>query len=211
MKLLGTKNILCTLYIARHGETEWNVKGLVQGHTDSPLTMEGLNQANNLAKELKHIKFDAVFSSDLLRAKKTAEIVALEHELTVQTAEALRERSFGKHEGSDRRVVEILEELSEKQIPYKSVGIESDEQLTGRIVTYLREIAIGYPGKKVLVVTHGGVLIRILIHLGYYLPKQIRNIRVGNTSYIKVASDGVNFFVEATKRIDKRVSPIPTV
>ncbi len=197
------KNNYCTIYIARHGETEWNVQGKVQGHTDSPLTTAGISQAKNLAKELKSIKFDAIYSSDLLRAKRTAEYVALEHQLIVETTEALRERSFGKHEGSTKKVLDLLEELKQKKIPYSSQNIESDEQLTKRVITMLREIAIAYPAKTVLVVTHGGVLIRLLVHLGFMRHEELKNYSVKNTAYIKVASDGVDFFIKETKRIQK--------
>lgn len=194
----------CTLYIARHGQTEWNVKGLVQGHTDSPLTSEGIAQAANLARELKKIKFDAAYSSDLMRAKRTAEIVALEHELVVKTSEALRERNFGPFEGKNKKVLDLLEELRTKQISYETQNIESDEQITVRVITLLREIAVAYAGKIVLVVTHGGILISLLVHLGYFTHEELRSLHVGNTSYIKVVSDGVDFWVKETKRIEKR-------
>src|SRR3990167_4625255 len=89
----------CTIYVVRHGESEWNVKGLIQGQSDSPLTQSGERQAFLLAKELKNIKFGAVFSSDLVRAKRTADMIALERSLAIQTSKALIERNFGKLEG----------------------------------------------------------------------------------------------------------------
>lgn len=85
----------CTFYIVRHGETEWNVKGLVQGHTDIPLTKKGKRQARQLAKKLSRINFNAVFSSDLLRAKQTAQLIALEKKIAVKTTQALREETDG--------------------------------------------------------------------------------------------------------------------
>src|SRR3989344_5835107 len=90
---------LTTFYIVRHGQTEWNTKGLLQGHGDSPLTYLGVKQAEQIRDELKSIHFDAIFSSDLLRAKRTAEIVALERKIAVKTTQALRERDFGHFEG----------------------------------------------------------------------------------------------------------------
>lgn len=199
------KNNYCTLYVTRHGETQWNILGRVQGHTDSPLTHKGVKQAKNLALEFKNIKFDAVYSSDLLRAKRTAEIAILEHKLAVETTEALRERNFGKYEGSTKKVLELLEELRDKNIPYETENIESDEKLTERIITFLREIAVAYPNKTVLIVTHGGVLVRLLRHLGFMSYEELRLYSVGNTSWLKLESDGVDFFVRETKRIEKRV------
>jgi broad specificity phosphatase PhoE len=64
-----------TIYLTRHGETEWNEKKIIQGHSDIPLNKKGIKQANLLGMELKNIHFDAVFSSDLVRAKKSAEIM----------------------------------------------------------------------------------------------------------------------------------------
>lgn len=60
----------CTIYVVRHGESEWNVKGLIQGQSDSFLTQEGEKQAYQLVEDLKSIKLKAIFSSNLIRAKK---------------------------------------------------------------------------------------------------------------------------------------------
>ncbi len=196
------KNNFCTIYIARHGQTEWNAKGKIQGHTDSPLTKEGVAQAKNLAHELKDIKFDAAYSSDLLRAKKTAEIVALHHQLIVQTKETLRERNFGPLEGQNKDGLVLLEQLRDQKIPYETKNIESDEKMIERVILFLRELAIAYPGKTVLVVSHGGILRTLLVHLGFVTFEKINKLSVGNTSYIKIESDGVDFFIKETKRIE---------
>src|SRR3990172_8408752 len=92
-------NNYTTIYIVRHGETEWNIKGVMQGHSDSPLTKTGEKQAHQIAEELKEIHFDEIFSSDALRAKRTAEIIALERKMAVQAKTALRERNYGEFEG----------------------------------------------------------------------------------------------------------------
>ena len=90
----------CTIYLVRHGETEWNEKKLIQGYSDIPLNKKGELQAKQLGQEFNNIYFDAVFSSDLLRAKNSAEIIILEKKLTVATTKVLRERFFGRFEGS---------------------------------------------------------------------------------------------------------------
>lgn len=196
------KNNICTIYIARHGQTQWNAKGKIQGQTDSPLTKEGLNQAKNLAQELSHIKFDAVYSSDLLRAKRTAKIVALEHQLIVKTKEALRERNFGPLEGQDKEALMLLEQLRKQKIPYETNKIESDEKMVERVILFLRELAVAYPAKTVLVVSHGGIIRALLTHFGFASHKEMNKYSVGNTAYIKIESDGVNFFIKETKRIE---------
>lgn len=204
----------CTFYIVRHGETEWNVKDLLQGQKDSNLTKKGIEQAKLLAKKFKNIKLDAIFSSDLIRAKKTAEIIALEHKIAVRTKEILRERNFGKLEG--RREDEIKEELKdlflkfekakhEEKLKFRYVpDMESDEELISRLITFLREIAVAYSGKTVLVVSHGGMMRTLLIHLGYGTYDELPPGSVENTGYAKILSDGIDFFIDETAGVTKR-------
>lgn len=200
---MSERNNFCTLILARHGQTEWNLRGTIQGHQDIPLSTEGESQALNLAKALKNIKFDAIFSSDLLRAKRTAEIIALENQLTVATTEALRERKLGELEGIQADELAILKELKEKaqQSEYESLGIERDEEMASRLITFLRETAIAYPKKTVLVITHGGVIRVLLVHFGFGSYDQLRSAVVENTAYIRLKSDGVDFFIEDTAGI----------
>lgn len=199
------KNKNTVIFVVRHGETEWNVKKLVQGHKDSPLTENGIKQAKELAKKLKKIKFDLIFSSDLLRAKRTAEIIAAEHNLTVETTELLRERKFGHLQGESVEAFHAFENLFktlsfEEHFKYKgSPDMESDEELTLRLITFLRETAITYPRKKVLVVTHGGIMRALLLKLGVW--DYDNRSWIENGSYIKLESDGVDFFLKKMKGI----------
>src|SRR5258708_18492 len=91
---------LTTFYMVRHGQTDWNKQHRLQGTVDNSLNEMGEQQAKELADVLKDVSFDLAFSSDLLRAKRTAEIIVLEKKLHVATTGLLRERSFGKHEGA---------------------------------------------------------------------------------------------------------------
>jgi len=99
------------LYIVRHGETDWNVKELLQGHADIPLNKFGEEQAKQLAKKLTKVNFAIAFTSDLLRAKKTAEIIALEKKIVVRTTKTLRERYFGHFEGTKWREDKYYQQL----------------------------------------------------------------------------------------------------
>ncbi len=199
-----------TLYIVRHGTTEWNAKGLIQGHMDSPLTEEGKEIARNLAKKFKNIKFDKIYSSDLLRAQKTAEIIALEHDLLVETTKLLRERNFGTLEGKPssefKTINEILDKLTEEEIyTYKAHNfVDSDKDLMERFFTFIREVSLTNPGKTILLVTHGGIMRAALIKLGVSSREQLKHGAVQNGGYIKLKSDGVDFFVEETEGIVKK-------
>jgi broad specificity phosphatase PhoE len=202
---------LCTIYLVRHGRTDWNDKKLVQGHTDIPLNLEGQATSRELAGELRGIKFDRVYSSDLLRAKQTAEIIALEHKLAVETTKALRERNFGSFQGKPRehlneidKVLEILTE--EERYSYTHNGaVESDEQMMTRFMTYIREVAVFYPGKTILIATHGGVIRAFLIKLGFFSYAQSEEkFDIKNLAFIKLESDGVDFFIKETSGIEQK-------
>ena len=148
----------CTLYIARHGETEFNVKKILQGHCDSPLTANGLEQAKNLAEDLKSVDFDVIYSSDLLRAQRTAEIVRLERDLAITTTKVLRERYYGAYDGKpnqeyvaarDRLVAElkVFTEAGKKDLKV-DVNAESVNELLARFINFLREISVANLNKR---------------------------------------------------------------
>lgn len=193
----------CVMYIVRHGQTDWNIKKLLQGHTDIPLNKTGEEQARIFGQTLKDTTFDAAFSSDLLRAQRTAEIIVLEKKVAVETTKLLRERRYGKFEGQKAESLEEFDRLKdtlekEARLKHKpSPDVESDEELIGRVITFLREISVSYIGKNVLVVSHGGVMAALLRHLGRSLPHGAIN----NNAYIRLESDGVDFFVKETEGI----------
>ncbi len=199
-------NDLTTFYFLRHGETEYNTKHIVQGQIDSPLTAEGIENIKKLAVKFRDIKFDLAFSSDLLRAKRTAEIIALEHKLAVETTELIRERSFGKYEAQHNSVLDayykLFSELSdEEKFTYSKDNVESNEKLMARVITFLRETAIAYPGKTILVASHGTVLRVLLTHLGYGTHKTLPSRSVANLAWARIESDGIDFFVKETEGI----------
>ena len=200
-KVKNGKNF-CTLYLVRHGETEWNITHTIMGHTDSSLTQTGINQAKDTAQKLKKINFAAVFSSDLLRARRTAEIIAAEKKLAVETTEALRERTFGRYEG---QVYEKYQKMSdEDRFTFRTTPeVESDQELMDRVIRFLRQTAVAYQGKNVLLVTHGGVLRVLLIRLGFAGYDQLPAYAVDNGAYAKILCDGVDFFVKDTYKVNQ--------
>ena len=210
LQVVVENNNFCTLYLVRHGETEWNRKGIVMGQSDSPLTEEGVEQVKQTAQELKNVPLDAIFSSDLHRAQKSAEIMKLERQLAIQTSKALRERTYGRWEGkmgedyrkNFQHLFDKVKQLSEKEAKsFKFANdIESDKEVIGRFITQLREIAVAYPNKTVLVVSHGGCIRTFLMHLGY------GEMPVGsfsNAGYVKVICDGIDFFIKEVKGVNK--------
>lgn len=185
----------------------------LQGHSDSPLTAKGREQASYLGKKLKDVHFDAVFSSDLGRARQTAELITLSKKIAVQTTKALRERGFGDQEGLTfeehrnkiKTLLEKFETLSDKEKhTFKfHKDQESDEELALRLITYLREISVAYAGKTVLTVSHGGIIRAFLIHIAYGTRSELDFSSVKNTACIVLACDGVDFFIKDISGVQK--------
>ena len=168
-----------TVLLARHGETDWNLERRVQGHIDTPLNETGWAQAESLADELAGEQLDAVYASDLARARETAGVVAARHGLPVVTVRELREKDFGTWEGlTDEDVFSRFPEA--RNGPWGDA--ETSEELAGRVLAALHDIAGRHPGGRVLVVTHGGPLRAVMRQCGSALNGPIANchvVRVG--------------------------------
>lgn len=200
------RNQICTIYLARHGETESNLNKIVDGHFNAPLTETGKNQAKALGERLKKIKFDAVFSSDLTRAKHTAELAALESKLVVNTTHLLRERFYGVYEGrpaeeyvrENQAMFEKLNSLNEDEKRKFRLydTMETEEEMMTRFIAKLREIAVTFLGKNVLVVSHGSIMRAFLVHLGAGSREEFGPGTLINTAFIKLEADGIDFFVK---------------
>ena len=88
------------IYFVRHGQTDYNLKEIIQGASDIELNETGIKQAYQTKEKLKDIKFDKIYSSPLKRAKKTAEIIGEDRKITVEVDDRLKEISFGINEGN---------------------------------------------------------------------------------------------------------------
>src|SRR4051812_37597397 len=151
-----------TLLLVRHGQSEWNAAGLMQGQTaDVPLTALGHQQAAQAAAELATLGRDgagpgALLSSDLLRAVQTAEHCAAATGLQVQTTPALREQRYGVLEGRPSR--ELWDVVDWTDPHWSADGGESLAQLHDRVAAYLRELREGPPADVVALVTPGDTI-----------------------------------------------------
>lgn len=134
------------LYLARHGETVDNVNKIMQGQTQGQLNENGINQARQLAEELKGKHFDAFVASDLKRSVDTCRIVAEPHHAEVRTTPLLRERDWGSFTG--RYIPDLKDEVWPDDI-------EPLDALKERSRKFLEFIRKEYPGKTVLAVGHG--------------------------------------------------------
>jgi len=203
----------CTFYIVRHGNSLANQNKIVAGITDSTLTPLGESQATAKGLSFKDIKFDAVFSSDLVRAKRTAELITAQRQLTVNTTKLLRERDFGEWEGKseqdfregNKELIAKINTLSEEQRHHLRYGqgYESNDEIATRLLAFLREVAVAYLGKTVLVVSHGSIMRSCLIKLGFARYQELPASSIENTGHFILESDGVDFFIKETFGVNK--------
>ena len=176
-----------TIYIVRHGQTEWNLLGKTQGHGNSDLTPKGIEQAELLADSMTKYPIDYIYSSDLGRAYQTAEIIGNKLNIEVEKTEALREMNFRTWEG--RIIKDIIEEDPElykmwRNEPHlaKIPQGETLSQIKERTDAFIKEINEKYDGKHIVLVTHSlCARIMLLSFLDSYV-KNIYRINQANTA-----------------------------
>jgi broad specificity phosphatase PhoE len=149
-----------TLILVRHGETDWNAQQRWQGHSDTALNDAGREQARRLAAQLDGV--DALYSSDLARARETAEILAERIGVDIRFDERLRERGFGAWEGLTAE--EIESSFPDEQQRWRAgIGAgahdaEPFEAFAARVGSFIEEVGRRHVGEEVLVVAHGGTI-----------------------------------------------------
>ena len=164
------------IYVVRHGKTDWNVAGRIQGQTETYLTNEGVQQARDLQKELAHIQFDVAFCSPLARAKDTCKIILDGKDMVIKFENCLMERDFGEMVGK----VDNFMSFWNLKKPRTAKGLESITDMEKRIFPFLKKLVVDYNGKNVLIVAHQGPLFIIENFFGYapkdgdYLPLRLR-------------------------------------
>ncbi len=151
---------MTTLLLVRHGETDWNAEGKLQGHSDRPLNDFGRRQANALADRLEGEEIAAIYSSDLARAKETAEILGARVGVAVVVDPDLREKNWGSWEGL----------TGDERLTVEFVG-EATEDHRDRTLRAIARIVELHPRGRVVVVTHGGSVRRVQASVsGFALP-----------------------------------------
>ncbi len=152
---------MTTIYLARHGQTDWNAERRWQGHADPPLNEAGRRESLALGAALGGRGLSRVYSSDLARARDTAEIAARTLGIEVELDARLREVDVG--EWSGLTLAEIEERYPDGLARRRAGGTgwtsgEPFEVMAARVVDALADIARRHPGESVLAVSHGGPL-----------------------------------------------------
>jgi probable phosphoglycerate mutase len=180
------------LIIVRHGETEWNIAGIRQGHLDSKLTEKGVAQAKALGQRLGRERFSALYSSDLGRAIQTAREIADVTGHEIVTDPRLRERHLGIFQGLNAE--EITKKYPEERRLFRTQGPdyvipegESMRQQVERNVAYLNDLAHKHTGETIVVVTHGGVVsgfFRHTLSIPLDAPRRFEFVNAGLNVFI---------------------------
>ncbi len=174
--------------LVRHGETDWNKQHRIQGHADAPLNATGIEQARRLASRLAGVRIDAVYSSDVSRTRKTAEVAVEGRGIEVRELFDLRERNYGRWEGVTHEEWKATDPegfAHWKRSPdtYTPPGGESLEEVLVRASRAARHINQQHSNDdSIVVVGHGASLLVLAVHL-LGLPLSYRNnFILGNTS-----------------------------
>ncbi len=155
------------LFIVRHGETDWNTKKLLQGHSDTNLNNLGKIQAEKLVKGLEKYHIDKIYCSDLKRCKQTiAPFLKLHKEIPIEYTSEIRERNFGKFEGKSKE--EIMNGFNNKDHTMNTIkipGVESFLEVKKRMHNFVKKLFEKEKGKNILLVTHGGAKFGLMMEL----------------------------------------------
>jgi probable phosphoglycerate mutase len=175
------------ILLVRHGETDWNAAGRIQGHSDTPLNAAGRLQAQRAAQRLAREPIRALYSSDLARAFETAAIIGAPLGLTVVASPQLRERRYGEWEGLT--AAEIQAHYPEQFAIWRARSTdfappqgETRNEILTRALAELQTIARRHVREMVVVVSHGGLCYVLINHILGSVDGDRREFTIGNAS-----------------------------
>ncbi|WP_391205061.1 histidine phosphatase family protein [Psychrobacillus sp. L4] len=168
---------MTTIGFVRHGVTAWNKEGRAQGTTDVPLDEEGIEMAERVADRIEQEEWDIIYTSPLIRAKRTAEIIAEKQPET----DFVVDKRLGEIGGG------IIEGTTEGERVAKwgfgwrklELGFEPEEVIIARGMSFIEDVKQAHPGKRILVVSHGGFIGRLIKVL---VPNGEFDLDIGNTA-----------------------------
>ncbi|MFO7793738.1 MAG: histidine phosphatase family protein [Candidatus Nanohaloarchaea archaeon] len=175
------------LFLCRHGETEHNDNGIVQGQMDTKINGKGKQQAKKLRDRLAEENIDKVYSSSMTRAIETAEIVAEPHDIEIEETEELKEVARAKFEGE--RSEDLIEEITRSETEdylWKPEGGESLEELKERGADFFNTIKEEHEGEQVVAISHGGTISSTLLGILEHSSKNSYRINQENCSINKL-------------------------
>ncbi len=187
-----------TVFIVRHGQTEWNLLGKMQGHQDSSLTLNGERQGDLLGKVLATVPLAAIYSSTSRRALHTAELIAGERKIPLIQTEDLQEIHLGAWEGKTKEEVQLADPEQyhyfwNSPADFQAAGSETFASAENRAKRALERVISAHHGEAVLLVTHS-VIVKLL--MAYFEQRPLQElwldpyIHPGSLCKIDVSADG---------------------
>lgn len=181
------------IYLVRHGETDWNIKGIIQGQTNIPLNKTGEIQARECGEYFKNKPIDAIISSPLMRAKKTTQLINQTLNLRIIYEDRLKERYFGIAEGKSK--VELIKKFPQQIYPSQEPRLA----LNKRAMIALNDIVRAYPNQNVLVIAHGAVINSILASVSNHtVGSRITTLKNGSLSILNINEP--NWLIESVNQ-----------
>lgn len=198
--------MITNLFLARHGQTEWNLERRIQGQLDSPLTPLGMKQAKKLGDQIRHISLQCIYSSSSKRAWDTASYVRGDRKIDIMKTDRLMEMSFANWEGRKWSEIQRLHPDEWKtmhecpeQYEAKSAQGETYWEVEKRIVTFVEEMLKKHSGENILLISHG-IAIKVLINYysgrGIALLKDQPHIIWATLYQLSFLPDEVRLFLE---------------
>ena len=186
------------LWLVRHGQTDWNQQGRYQGQADMPLNEAGIRQAEEAAAQVAHLPISAIYTSDLVRARRTAEIIAARLGLPLQQDTRLREIHQGEWQGLlvseiATRYASEISRFRASPMTARAPGGETVAEVADRLWSAADEIARRHAGQQVLVVSHGLALATLIARARRVPLEQV---------YTLIPENAVPHLVEWPPRMD---------
>ncbi|MHB8629978.1 MAG: histidine phosphatase family protein [Aggregatilineales bacterium] len=197
--------------LIRHGQTWWNTDGRWQGQANVGLNPTGLAQASRVAEHLRGVDVSALYSSDLIRARQTAEAIAECMGVPVITDVRLREIDVGEWQGLTGD--EVLQWDAERLYAVRAGGYsvrrpsgESLQEVADRALALFKEVVAAYPGKHVILVSHGGT-IRMLLYALQLLDDTHTHVDNTSRTVLVRAESEASWQLDAFNQVDHLPTP----
>ena len=181
--------MVTTIYLTRHGQTEWNLERRLQGRGNSPLTSFGIERARELGERLKEIELDAIYVSPIERALHTAHILKGDKKIEITSHEGLMEMSFGEYEGQKLNDIKkrdpkwCIEEIMKGNLTMRAPKGETLREVRNRVKDTMTSILKENKGKTILVVAHG-ITLKALMY--YFQDKDVNGEVMGQATLTKI-------------------------
>jgi len=184
------------LLFVRHGITDWNQQGRMQGGVDTKLNTLGIEHAKQMAKDLQNTEIDIAFCSPLARAKQTMDIINKNRKskIPVIMEDALAERDYGFHEGQNKKDFnyDLVWDYSDQ------LSIENFFDFAWPIINFIfKDLLQKYKNKRILIVSHGGVskVFEMILSKNSLHPREMADYLPGNSEILKYKNTGASDFV----------------